>query len=581
MAREPMARAPLPFRDLLPYPREALRGDLTAAATVTVLSVPQALAYAVIAGLPPVMGLYAAAVPTIVGSLLRSSRHVITGPSNALSLLVGSIVAEQLGRDPATTALTLALLVGALQLTAGLLRLGTLADYISRPVVLGYVTGAAVLLIVGQLPNLTGTDKHAGAPFARVGAWVADLSRSDMRAIAIAGFTIAVIVGLRRVRPQWPGGLIATVASVALAVALEDGSGRVHAVGDLGEIPRRLPALTWPPLQDALTLLPAAFACALLSLVESASVARSIAARSRQRLDMSVEFFGQGAANLAGALFGAYPTSGSLARSTLNATSGARTRLAGTLGGVAMLVIPPLAGPAIAAIPIACLAGLICVVAVDLFDAPAIRAVWVSGRGDALTFACTTIGTWVLPLDVAIEVGIGLSLLGFLRQARMLVARNMGVDQNGVLQERAFQAGRDCAAIRVLHIEGSLFFGAAGELQAAIEAATADTDVRVLLLRLKRTRQLDVTTATVLAEAAERLRSQERHLVLAGLSSEAVALLDKTGLLARIGRDEVFASQPAWFEAMRAAMQRAVVLAGPHACGDRCPVRNYSDRRKA
>jgi len=174
-------RGYLPFRDLAAATPSDLRHDAVAGVGVAFLAVPQAVAYAMIAGLPPAAGLYAAGVPVVVGSLFRSSRHVITGPSNALSLLVGAAVAGAVGADPVTTALTLALMVGVLQVGAGVLRLGVLVDYISRPVVLGYITGAGVLILAGQLPNVTGTEGAGGHLFEQVAGWVAGLEMVSVR----------------------------------------------------------------------------------------------------------------------------------------------------------------------------------------------------------------------------------------------------------------------------------------------------------------------------------------------------------------------------------------------------------------
>lgn len=571
-------RAPLPFLDLLDYrPGRDLRADLQAAAAVTVLSIPQALAYAVIAGLPPVMGLYAAAIPTVVGSLLRSSRHVVTGPSNALSLLVGGIIAAQ-ADDPVSTAVTLAAMVGIIQASAGLLRLGTLADFISRPVVLGYVTGAGLLLVVGQLPNLTGTRAVTGMPVQRVALFIAELGTTDLTTLALGLGTFATLLAIRRFKPRWPGALLVTLVGLALSHMLRLPERGTMVIGDLGVIPRALPSLTLPRLDNAAALLPAAVACSVLSLVESASVARAIASRSRQRLDMSVEFAGQGAANLAGAFFGAYPTSGSLARSTLNASAGARSRLSGTVAGLAMLVFPPLAGPVLEALPVAVLAGLICLVAVDLVDGRAIRAVWGGSLGDRVTFAGTLLGTWTLPLDTAIEVGIGLSLVGFLRQARVLVVHNLSVNEWGRLRERPYNAAMDCRAVRLLQLEGSLFFAAAGELRQAIDEATSTPDLKVLVIRLKRTRQLDVTTADALAEAAEQLALVGRTLILTGIPKDAMDTLRDTGATARIGGENLFETSAEWFSAMRLAVGRARELTRGHTCHGPCPLERFAAR---
>lgn len=316
----------LPFLDLRSYRFSSLRNDLLASVTVTFLDIPQGVAYAMIAGLPPAMGLYAAAIPAIVGALFRSSRHVVTGPTNALSVLVGSAVATQLtpgGASPVEVALTLAFLVGMIQLLAGMLRLDAMADYISHPVMLGYITGAAVLVAIGQLANITGTKGGSGNLPTMVNSWLTHLPQTRLLTVAFAVATLLTVVTLRRIDRRIPASIIAMVLSIIVSEVFAGHARGLRLVADLAPIPAGLPPLTVPQLDYWTVLLPAAVASAVLSLVESSSVARTLAARSGQHLDMTAEFTGQGAANIAAAFFGGYPVSGSLGRSMLNYQAGA------------------------------------------------------------------------------------------------------------------------------------------------------------------------------------------------------------------------------------------------------------------
>ena len=558
-----MTIRPPAFFDLRGYRGADLRGDAFAAAAVVVLAVPQGIAYALIAGLPPAMGLYAAAAPAIVGALFRSSRHVITGPSNALSLLVGgAVLAGVGGADPVSTAITLAAMVGAMQVLAGLLRLGAVVDYISSPVVTGYITGAGVLIGVGQLHNLTNTEGPRGHLLTTLVGWGSTLGEAHGLSVAIGLGTVALILGLRRVSDKVPGAFIAMVAGILAEVVFGLGERGVTVVSDLSPVPAGLPPLTTPSLELVAALLPVAVAATVLSLVESSAVARSIASRTGQRLDADTEFLGQGLANLAGAFTGGYPVSGSLARSSLNERMGARSRLAGALAGVGMLGVLLVAGPVVDRTPIACLAGLLLVLAWDLVDRPRIREILRTRWTDGLAFAATMAGCWVLRLDKAIYLGVAISIVAFLRQARLLVVRELAVDPTGHLRE--VEVGKDaegferCPQIGVLHVEGSLFFGAAGELRDALTEAARAPELRVLIVRLKRTRSLDVTCATTLAEVEASMSARGQELLLVGMRPKSMAVLRRSGAAARIGEENLYPTLPTWFAAMKQAVDRAL-----------------------
>lgn len=576
----------LPARDLLGPHAPTWSRDLPAALAVAFLAVPQGVAYALIAGLPPAMGLYAGALPAIVGSLARSSRQVISGPTNALSLLVGTAVAAQAG-DPVRAAMSLALMVGLIQVLAGLLNLGALVDYLSGAVVLGYITGAAVLIAVGQLPNLSATPGGEGHLYGKISGWLIHAAEADPRTLALALGTAATLLLLKRLAPRVPGAVVAMLGGIGLSWAFDLRGHGMRLLRDLAPVPTGLPPLAWPGLgEDPLGLLPVAVAAVVLSLVESSAVARDIASRTGDRLDSSVEFFGIGLANVAAGLSGAYPVSGSLSRSAVNERSGSTSRLPGVIAGLLMLVVLLVAGPVVDLTPVASLAGLLLVVAWRLIDRPRIQRMLRGSWSDRLAFLTTLLGTFTLRLDQAIYLGVAISLVLFLRRARLMVAHEMRVGPQGRLREIDDEdadlvgAGAPlppCAAIRIVHLEGSVFFGAAGELRTVLDEYTADEEVRVLILRMKRTHDLDLTTAEVLEAAHFRLAEQGRHLLLVGMRDRAMELLQRTGVARRIGSESLFPTEPRWFYAMDTAVRRALDIVG-HADDKSCPLRSYVEQ---
>ena len=579
-----MKRAPfVPFRDLAGYRRSDAAHDALAGLGVGLLAVPQGIAYAMIAGLPPVMGLYAAAIPAIVGGLLRSSRHVVTGPSNALSLLVGTAIAASAAESPVQAAIALAFVVGALQIAMGVLRLGALVDYISRPVVLGYVTGAGVLILVGQLPNVTATVPTAGNAFTRVAGWAASLGSVVPASVLLALATAALVLIVRRVDARAPGAIIAMAVGIAAGYLLDVRSLGILTVADLAPVPTGLPPFTVPDLTLSEGFVSAAVACTVLSLVEGTSVARSFAERTGQHIQRSVEFTGQGIANVAASLTGGYPTSGSIARTALNLQLGARTRVAGMLSGAVVLGVLLFLGPVVDHTPIPTLAGLLLVIAIDLVDLAAISRVLRSHAVDRLAFLGTVLGTFALRLDHAIYLGIVISLVMFLRRARLLSIRELVVDESGNLGEaqRETVAARRCGAVRILQVEGAMFFGAAGELRASLAEAIEPESVRVLILRTKRAVALDITTAGVIEAAARRLEARGGRLMLVGVRARDATLLERTGLAERIGRENIFPAEPGFFVSMSRAIEQACALVGDHRCGSVCPLRRWSAGQSA
>lgn len=537
---------------------------------VLFLTVPQGLAYATVAGLPPAMGLYAAGIPAIVGSLVHSSKHIIVGPTNSLSLLVGGAILAASSQSPVEVAIALALGVAAFQLVATALRLSAVVDYVSSPTVLGYITGAGVLIALGQLHHLTMTEGPRGRLWTMLGGWIDVLPEAHMLSMALGGLTIVMIVLLRfvgrKLGRRLPAALLVMVLGIAADLVFDLESRGVRVLSDLSPIPAGLPPLTMPSLELAIELAPFAFACAMLSLVESNAIARSIAARTGQQLDPKREFLGQGLANLSAALCGGYPVSGSLVRSSLNEQSGATSRASGVLAGALVLVVLLLFSSLFDHTPLCVLAGLLVIVGWDLIDFKRIRKVLRTSWGDRLTFAVTMIGTWVLPLDKAIYLGVGLSLVWFLRKARLLTVRELVITPAGLLQEHPLDSPlgdhRHCSMIRLIQVEGALFFGSAGELRIALDKVALEPGVRVLIVRVKRAKGLDATVAETFAALAAGMRDRGQHLLLAGMNPDMMRVLERSGAAAEIGAEQLFPTQRKWFAGLEAAKERALELVG-------------------
>lgn len=550
------------FPDLRGYGWAHARADLIAAITVLFVSVPAGIAYARIADLPPALGLWAGAAPVIVASILRGNRHVISGPSNAVSLLVGGAMALGLQADPLTIAVTLAFLVGVIQIAAGALRLGALVDFVSTPVVLGYITGAGALIGVGQLHHLTATAGARGPIWQRMTVWIGGLSNIAWSAVAMGIGTLAFIVVLRRVDRRLPAAMLAMATSIAVTLVFDLEAAGLRTVGQIAPIPAGLPPLTLPDAGLMAALLPLAGAVATLSLIESTSVARSIASKTGDPVHPAREFVGQGASNLAAAFTGGYPVSGSLSRSALNHQVGARTRIAGVLTGGLMIGALLCLTPLLDATPTAALAGLLIVVAWDLVDLQRIRRVVRSSGSDRVAFGITLLGTWSLELDHAVYLGVGVSLVILLRKLRVLDVRPLRFDAEGRLfRSHAENAPPPRPGIAILSVQGRLFFGAVQELRAAIERRLdADPALRVVVLRLGRTRGIDITVVDALQDLAARLERRGGSLHIAGVSAKVAAVLDR--IWSRGPRPTIHQETGEWLQALTAATQAGLESLG-------------------
>ena len=383
--------------------------------------------------------------------------------------------------------------------------------------------------------------------------------------MGVALGTSALLVILKKLDKRIPGAIVVMALGIAADYAFALRGRGVKTIAGLARVPASLPPFVLPSLTGLAALLPLAAAATVLSLVESAAVGRSLAAKSGDRLDTNQEFIGQGAANLAAAFTGGYVVSGSLGRSAIVFNSGGKSRMAGVFGGIVVLLLVWVAGPIVDHTPIASLAGLLLVVAWNLIDVPRIRTALKTSPGDAAAFVVTALGCWTLSLDQAIYLGVAISLILFLRRASLLKVTELGIDKTGRLREVELddetQLGR-APGLRMLHLEGPLFFGSSGELRSVLDEQIADASVQVLILRLRRARGLDVSTATVLSDAAQQMKTHGKTLILAGMNPLQSQRLERSGAAAIIGPEQLFPHRPKWFGAMDASLRHALSITG-------------------
>ena len=560
------------WREVATYDRAKLRADLIAGATVAVITIPQAIGFALVAGLPIHAVLATAVIGALVAACYSSSRHLVFGPTNTISIiLAGAVLA--LADVPLTSlekVLLLGCLIGFFQLAAGLTKTGQLTQFISRTVIIAYTTAVGVLIAVGQVGNLLGIER---AREVSLPGTVRHLVTSflTLRFDAITAATglacLGLLWGLRRWRPRWPEGLIVLAVASGAAALLQLDSHGVRLVRDLGEISGAMPIFTGFPLNaEGLQLVPritsTAFAIALLGMLEAVSIAKGLAARSGQRIDANQELIGMGLGNLAASAFGAMPGSASFLRSAANLQSGGRTQFAtlfsclGVLG--AILAISPLLNH----IPIAALAAYLITIAARLFNPAQILIARRATRSDAAVFWITLIAALFLQLDTAIYVGVGISLILFLNKASTPTLQEHAFDDQGQLTQIETPAARNSPQVSIVHVEGDLFFGAADIFQDGIRRLAEDPNIRVFILRMKNARHLDATTVLALGQLIEFLQGQQRHLLISGVHGDVAAVLKRSGLADKIGLENMFPAEENNTLATKKALQRAQALIG-------------------
>lgn len=551
MGKHPYARRLLPFVEWLPHVRpKTIRADIVAGLTGTAIVLPQGVAYALIAGLPPEYGLYAAIVTTIVAALFGSSLHMVSGPVAAVSIVVFSIATDfAMPGSPhyVSVVLTLAFMAGVMQLGLGLLRMGMLVNFISHTVIVGFTAGAAILIAVSQLRHFFGLPIPSGGSVVdTLAAFVVTVGHSNLYVLAVGLVTLASAVVMRRLRPRWPGMFIAMVLGSAFCFAI---NGAAHGVPLIGAMTGTLPPLSMPMLSLGTfrALSPGALAIAIIGLVEAAAIARSVATRSHQRIDGNQEFIGQGLANTVGSFFSCYPGSGSFTRTAANYDAGGKTPLAAVFSAVIVAAVLLLAPWLTAWLPLPAMAGIVLLVAWNLIDFRDLRRIVKVSRSETGVLLVTFVATLLLALEYAIYVGVLLSLALYLRRTahpRLTVVAPMGDRPGRPMRNAAKRGLLECPQLKILRIDGSLFFGAVDYVQSQLHELT-ETGYRHILLVGSGVNFVDVSGAEMLAGEARRLRELGGGLYLCQFKDIATGVLSRDVYMNDIGRDNVFTSSTA------------------------------------
>ncbi len=532
--------------------KASIKADFIAGLTGAVIVLPQGVAFATIAGLPPEYGLYTAMVTPIIAALFGSSFHLVSGPTTAISIVVFSAISHH--AEPGTPeflsmALTLTFLAGVYQLAFGFARLGALVNFVSHTVVIGFTAGAAILIATSQMKHITGIFVPKGESFLHTWADLfQDIGNINGYLIVIALATLATAILSKKLLPKLPNLLIGMVVGSVIALFLKEFTSEIKLVG---EIPAQLPPFSMPELSfDSIRMLaPEAFAVALLGLIEAVSISRAVATKSSQRIDANQEFVGQGLSNMFGSFLSSYAGSGSFTRSGINYEAGARTPLSAIFAAIFLMIIVLLIAPLTAYLPIAAMGGIILLVAYNLIDFHHIKKTLSFSKSESTILLTTFFATLFLELEFAIYLGVLLSLVLFLAKTSTPNIPTLSVDSSpDNSQHRKFidiieKPLRQCPQLKIIRIDMSIYFGSINHIQKRIAKIVENEKINHILIEASGINFIDLAGAEALIAENNSLLKLKGGLYFVGLKPSVYEFAAESCFIKQIGNDHFFDSK--------------------------------------
>lgn len=557
-----------PFPRLLrSYNAEKARQDTVAGLTVALFTIPQGMAYALIAGFPPLAGISTAVAASILGAVFGSSEFLVNGPTNAISVMLAANASLFAAQGDAVQAIVLlTMMIGVMQMIAASLKIGTFTRFVSEPVLSGFTAGAGLYIVINQLPSLFGMEKAdvvkdlwgwvppKAAAFDVV-RWALSLGHTRPTTLALGVGTFAAVRLLQRLEPRLgrrlPAPFLAIVAITVAGWALglgeaEAGASKVKLVRDIQTVARELPHLVIPvfSVDGVRALVEPMFAIGLLGAVEAIAIGKTLAAKAGHPFDANRQLIGEGACNVGAALVGGFASSGSFSRTAVNFEAGAQTRFSVILSGLLVMVIVLLFAPLANYIPIAALAGTLVHIGLKLVDVSKIRHILQTTWGDRVVLLVTFGAVLVTEqLESALFLGIAVSIGLALRRAEGFKLTVLTQREDGTIIEAPHLSAADVGDVAALNLQGELFFAAAEVLERQLEKVF-DGNTRFLVLRVAEAYNMDATTAEAIAHTAMRARAHGGRLLLSGVRPGMLGTLQRAGLLSKIGEDAIFPNEP-------------------------------------
>ncbi|MCA9522648.1 MAG: solute carrier family 26 protein [Myxococcales bacterium] len=524
------------------YKKRQLRGDLVAGLTTAVMLIPQAMAYAMLAGLPPIYGLYASTVPLVVYAVFGSSRQLAVGPVAIDSLLLASGVGALALQGSASyieLAILLALMVGAIQLTMGVLRMGFVVNFLSNPVITGFMAAGALIIAASQIKHLLGINLARSTNvfttlYTTVGSWHA----VSWPTIAVAAFSIGTLVALERWKPMIPRALAVVALTTALVWILRLDR---YGVAVVGKVPSGLPSFAAPRIagDQLIALLPTAVTIALVAFMEAISIAKAVARQEGYEIDANREMKALGLANLFGGLFHAYPVTGGLARTAVNAQAGARTPLASLITAATVALALLFFTPLFTFLPKAALAAIIVTAVIGLFDVAEIRHLYRVKRSDLALLGITFAATLTISIQLGIVIGVGASLLWFVigttRPHTAVLGRIPGT--TAYRNVKNHPTARTIPGVLMVRVDAQFYFGNVDFLKSTLRQLEEDQPepIHTLIVDASSINQLDSSADRALHDIAGAYKARQIRLIFANVKFPVKEVMDRSGLSECLG----------------------------------------------
>lgn len=544
--RGKLIRNIFPFLNWLPdVNRYTLKKDLIAGITGAVIVLPQGVAFAIIAGLPPIYGLYTAMVTPIIAALFGSSYHLVSGPTTAISIVVFSALNGL--AEPGTLgfielALVLTFMAGMIQFLLGISKLGSLVNFVSHSVIIGFTAGAAMLIAIKQLGSIFGIDvPRESASYETISYIWTHINQTDLNVFFIAAITLLIAIFFKLIWKRLPNLLIALISGSLITLIF---NGSTTGIPIIGELPTGLPSFHLPKFNlDNLQLLaPNAFAIALLGLIEAVAIARSIGLKSNQQIDANQEFTGQGLSNIVGSFFSSYAGSGSFTRSGINYDAGAKTPLAAIFAALILMLTVVLIAPYTAYLPVPAISGIILLVAYKLIDFQHIKTILKSSRRETTVMIITFLSTLFLDLEFAIYLGVIFSLIFYLQYTSRPKVVSLAPDHTAVhsyLVNTERKRVKECPQLHIVRIDGSLFFGAVNHVSKKLKEIR-ESDRDHILIVASGINLVDVAGAEMLINESKKWSESGRNFYVCELKKNVRKMLIRGGYWREIGLKNIF-----------------------------------------
>jgi sulfate permease, SulP family len=517
--------------------RQHLRRDAVAGLVLGVESVPDGLASGLLAAVNPVFGLYAYMVGTFTGALFTSSMFMVVQATGAMAIIIADVDAVHGASDPERALFTLSVITGVVMLTAGILRLGSLLRFVSRAVMVGFISAVGVNIILGQFANFTGYDGEGANRVVRALDTLLNLGHADLATMVVGASTMALILFLERTRLGPLGLVLAIVLASAGALGLDS----VARLADIADVPNALPRPMLPSLQLAPSLLIPALSLAFVGLVQGASISASTPNPDGKYPNASRDFVGQGAANVAAGIFQGVPVGGSVSATSMVTSAGARSKRALVIAAVVMAIVILLFAGLVSQIAMPSLAALLMIIGYRTIKPRTLESVWRSGTMQAAVVGVTFVLTMVIPLQYAVLVGVGLSVvLHIVQQSNRLTIRRLELTPTGDVIESDPPPAVPPNDVVILQPYGSLFFASAPMLEDGLPSVSKDTRNSVVILRLRGQTELGTTVIEVLRRFHANLVQASSRLVIVHTSDLVQRQLEVTGLAAALGSENVY-----------------------------------------